>query len=171
MTVSLSPTGSPPRALAPLALAAALLVGACSSAETTADATSSPSAPSAPTSSEPPLRTLTSGGEPAALVRRYAAAASKGDYATICELITPTYKKVVEDLSGSDCPAAMKAEQQGPAGFDFAAKDLQIGETVMSADGTIARVKTTYQGQPEEVPLVKSDGQWYIDFGGEHSVE
>lgn len=170
MIVSLPQIAAARRAFVPFAVGAALALGACSSQETTADAPTSPAA-SAPTSTEPPVRTLTAGGEPAALVRRYAAAASKGDYETICELITPMYKKVVEDLSGTDCPAAMKAEQQGPAGFDFDVKDLKIGETVISQDGTIARVKTTYQDQRDEVPLVKSKGRWYIDFGGEHSVE
>lgn len=96
------------------------------------------------------------GGSPEDAVEAYADAARDADGEAACELISSASVEAIEEF-GDDCPAAFEEFGGGDV-----PDDLEIGE--VTEDGDTATVETTGDGETTEIPLVREDDEWKIDF-------
>ena len=101
---------------------------------------------------------------PAKTVEDFHQSLQEEDYETFCDTLAPDLITPLEEAAGgTSCAQVM--EQNGGDLFGELEEDadLDVVESTVSADGTAATVSFTVgENPPEELSLVKIDGEWKI---------
>jgi hypothetical protein len=99
---------------------------------------------------------------PEAAVQQFFDAASDGDGAAACEVLSEDSQQqaIDEAQDAEDCEGAF--QEDADAGNIDVPDDLEVGEF----DEENSTVEVTADGQSQDFPVIEEDGAWKIDLAG-----